>query len=95
MLAIPQEFRAELLAAESKDKKFTKRKTVLKKIVANITMGNDSRCRPLLEPGDTHPSPFSALVSPLFTDVVQCLGTPLLEIKKSCVDSAWGSAEPS
>ena len=22
-------------------------------------------------------------VSPLFTDVVQCLGTPLLEIKKS------------
>ena len=40
----PQEFRAELLAAESKDKKFTKRKTVLKKIVANITMGNDSRC---------------------------------------------------
>ena len=29
-------------AAESKDKKFVKRKTVLKKIVANITMGNDS-----------------------------------------------------
>lgn len=57
-----QEFRAELLAAESKDKKFTKRKTVLKKIVANITMGND--------------------MSALFTDVVQCLGTPLLEIKK-------------
>ncbi|KAL7283335.1 Adaptor protein complex beta subunit [Trametes coccinea BRFM310] len=57
-----QEFRAELEAAESKDKKFTKRKTVLKKIVANITMGND--------------------MSPLFTDVVQCLGTPLLEIKK-------------
>ncbi|KAI0818565.1 Adaptor protein complex beta subunit [Irpex lacteus] len=57
-----QEFRAELHAAESKDKKFTKRKTVLKKIVANITMGND--------------------MSPLFTDVVQCLGIPLLEIKK-------------
>ncbi|CCL99124.1 uncharacterized protein FIBRA_01138 [Fibroporia radiculosa] len=36
-----QEFRAELQAAETKDKKFTKRKTVLKKIVANITMGND------------------------------------------------------
>ncbi|CAL1704849.1 unnamed protein product [Somion occarium] len=48
-----QEFRAELQAAEAKDKKFTKRKTVLKKIVANITMGND--------------------MSPLFTDVVQCL----------------------
>jgi len=57
-----QEFRAELLAAESKDKKYTKRKTALKKIVANITMGND--------------------MSPLFTDVIQCLGTPLLEIKK-------------
>ncbi|KAI0748046.1 Adaptor protein complex beta subunit [Daedaleopsis nitida] len=57
-----QEFRAELEAAETKDKKFTKRKTVLKKIVANITMGND--------------------MSPLFTDVVQSLGTPLLEIKK-------------
>ncbi|TDL27532.1 Adaptor protein complex beta subunit [Rickenella mellea] len=57
-----QEFRAELHAAEAKDKKFVKRKTVLKKIVANITMGND--------------------MSPLFTDVVQCLGTPLLEIKK-------------
>ncbi|KAJ7632574.1 adaptin N terminal region-domain-containing protein [Roridomyces roridus] len=57
-----EEFRAELHAAETKDKKFVKRKTVLKKIVANITMGND--------------------MSPLFTDVVQCLGTPLLEIKK-------------
>ena len=39
-----QEFRQELQAAETKDKKFTKRKTVLKKIVANITMGNDSAC---------------------------------------------------
>lgn len=57
-----EEFRAELQAAESKDKKFVKRKTALKKIVANITMGND--------------------MSALFTDVVQCLGTPLLEIKK-------------
>lgn len=39
---IMQEFRAELQAAETKDKKFIKRKTALKKIVANITMGNDS-----------------------------------------------------
>jgi AP-2 complex subunit beta-1 len=37
-----QELRAELQAAETKDKKFTKRKMVLKRIVANITMGNDS-----------------------------------------------------
>jgi AP-2 complex subunit beta-1 len=38
-----QEFKAELQeAAKGKDKKFIKRKTVLKKIVANITMGNDS-----------------------------------------------------
>ena len=36
-------------------------------------------------PDGTHRSPF-LLVSPLFTDVVQCLGTPLLEIKKSYVD---------
>ncbi|THU78633.1 Adaptor protein complex beta subunit [Dendrothele bispora CBS 962.96] len=57
-----EEFRAELQAAEAKDKRFVKRKTVLKKIVANITMGTD--------------------MSPLFPDVVQCLGTPLLEIKK-------------
>lgn len=46
-----QEFRAELLAAESKDKKFTKRKTALKKIVANITMGNDSWCQFVLHLG--------------------------------------------
>lgn len=37
-----QELRSELQAAETKDKKFVKRKTVLKRIVANITMGNDS-----------------------------------------------------
>ena len=41
-LFFAQEFRAELQAAEAKDKKFQKRRTVLKKIVANITMGNDS-----------------------------------------------------
>ncbi|EIW85223.1 Adaptor protein complex beta subunit [Coniophora puteana RWD-64-598 SS2] len=57
-----EEFRAELAAAEAKDKKFQKRKTVLKKIVANITMGND--------------------MSPLFPDVAQSIGCPLLEIKK-------------
>ncbi|EAU88578.2 adaptor protein complex AP-1 [Coprinopsis cinerea okayama7 len=57
-----EEFRADLHAADAKDKKFVKRKTVLKKIVANITMGND--------------------MSPLFPDVIHCLGTPLLEIKK-------------
>jgi hypothetical protein len=37
-----QEFRNELKEAEAKDKKFVKRKVILKKIVANITMGNDS-----------------------------------------------------
>ncbi|KAG6897471.1 hypothetical protein C0992_001246 [Termitomyces sp. T32_za158] len=46
-----EELRTVLQAAEIKDKKYLKRKTALKKIVANITM-------------------------------VQCLGTPLLEIKK-------------
>lgn len=79
-LTSDQEFRADLHAAETKDKKFVKRKTVLKKIVANITMGNDSwYYHFLLEISINHILP----VSPLFTDVVQCLGTPLLEIKKS------------
>ena len=75
-----QEFRAELEAAESKDKKFAKRKTVLKKIVANITMGNDSA---YLTTSRLQGADMITSVSPLFTDVVQSLGTPLLEIKKS------------
>ena len=80
--ATVQEFRQELQAAETKDKKFTKRKTVLKKIVANITMGNDSPyCQRLLARSCSWKSAF--IVSALFVDVVQCLGTPLLEIKKS------------
>lgn len=41
------------MAAESKDKKFIKRKTVLKKIVANITMGNDSAYPDVLVRGNT------------------------------------------
>ena len=77
-----QEFRQELQAAETKDKKFTKRKTVLKKIVANITMGNDSSyCQRLMARSCSWGPTFT--VSALFVDVVQCLGTPLLEIKKS------------
>ncbi|KAI5452117.1 hypothetical protein NCC49_001055 [Naganishia albida] len=36
-----QELRAELQVADKKDKGFAKKKTVLKKIVANMTMGND------------------------------------------------------
>lgn len=38
-----QELRAELQVADKKDKGFAKKKTVLKKIVANMTMGNDSK----------------------------------------------------
>jgi len=78
-----QEFRQELQAAETKDKKFTKRKTVLKKIVANITMGNDSACCCDAAGAFIVLTGNRFTVSPLFTDVVQCLGTPLLEIKKS------------
>ena len=81
-----QKFRAELEAAESKDKKFTKRKTVLKKVVANITMGNDSVYFLSASLGLGHS--WIASVSPLFTDVVQSLGTPLLEIKKSKIFSS-------
>ncbi|KAG8932922.1 hypothetical protein FRC03_000058 [Tulasnella sp. 419] len=36
-----QDFKKELAEADAKDKKHTKRKQILKKIVANITMGND------------------------------------------------------
>ncbi|KAI8610531.1 Clathrin/coatomer adaptor, adaptin-like protein [Chytriomyces sp. MP71] len=36
-----QEFRDELLAADKRDPKHTKKRIVLKKIVANMTMGND------------------------------------------------------
>jgi AP-2 complex subunit beta-1 len=37
-----QELRIELQAADKRDKGYAKKKTVLKKIVANMTMGNDS-----------------------------------------------------
>ena len=70
-----------------------KRKTVLKKIVANITMGNDSEFRaPLLLSTSRRADAYGigvGTVSPLFTDVVQCLGTPLLEIKKSGCVAEW------
>jgi len=82
-----QEFKAELQdAAKGKDKKFAKRKVVLKKIVANITMGNDSSylfmvflywtIRVEIWP-----------VSQMFPEVIQCLPIPMLEIKKSEVQS--------
>ncbi|KAJ9109694.1 hypothetical protein QFC19_001924 [Naganishia cerealis] len=38
-----QELRAELQAADRKDKGYLKKKTALKKVVANMTMGNDSQ----------------------------------------------------
>lgn len=41
-----QELRAELQVADKKDKGFSKKKIVLKKIVANMTMGNDSAYNP-------------------------------------------------
>jgi hypothetical protein len=82
-VCVMQEFRTELQAAEAKDKKFLKRKTVLKKIVANITMGNDSEKCLLGFLQAVALTCLRTVVSPLFTDVVQCLGTPLLEIKKS------------
>lgn len=73
----------ELEDAEStKDKKFVKRKAVLKKIVANITMGNDSwyflRCNRLLV---ALTSPL--IVSPLFPEIIRCMTLQVLEIKKS------------
>lgn len=41
-----QELRAELQQADiKKDKGFLRKKTALKKVVANMTMGNDSECQ--------------------------------------------------
>jgi hypothetical protein len=37
-----QELKQELQQADKKDKGFVRKKTVLKKVVANMTMGNDS-----------------------------------------------------
>jgi hypothetical protein len=37
-----QELRTELQQADKKDKGFVKKKIALKKVVANMTMGNDS-----------------------------------------------------
>ncbi|ODN83344.1 hypothetical protein L202_01504 [Cryptococcus amylolentus CBS 6039] len=57
------ELRDELRASgDKRDKGFMRKKTALKKIVANMTMGND--------------------MSPLFPDIIQCMGIQVLEIKK-------------
>ena len=57
------ELRAELVQpATKKDKNFSGKKIALKKIVANMTMGND--------------------MGPLFTEVVNCVQTASLEVKK-------------
>ncbi|KAI8912918.1 adaptin N terminal region-domain-containing protein [Powellomyces hirtus] len=50
------------LGNDRKDIKHAKKNAAMKKIVANMTMGND--------------------MSPLFPDVVACMGTPVLEVKK-------------
>jgi hypothetical protein len=77
-----QELRDELRAAgDRRDKGFLRKKTALKKIVANMTMGNDSE----LDTGSPQ-SPTKKLteaVSALFPDIVQCLAIQVLEIKKS------------
>ncbi|KAJ9113732.1 hypothetical protein QFC20_001757 [Naganishia adeliensis] len=69
-----QELRAELQVADKKDKGFAKKKTVLKKIVANMTMGNDTaeECGMLID----------LAVAPLFPDMIQCMAIQVLEIKK-------------
>jgi hypothetical protein len=74
----------ELEDAEStKDKKFVKRKTILKKIVANITMGNDSRAKPRFLFIFLLPTHMLCLVSQLFPDIIRCMPIQVLEIKKS------------
>ncbi|KAI9225367.1 MAG: adaptin N terminal region-domain-containing protein [Piptocephalis tieghemiana] len=56
-----QELRSEL-NSDRRDPKHSKKKAVLKRIVANMTMGND--------------------MSQLFPDVLACIGTPSIEVKK-------------
>ncbi|KZT59785.1 vesicle-mediated transport-related protein [Calocera cornea HHB12733] len=58
-----QEIREDLHKALSKgDKKWDKRKAILKRVLANMTMGND--------------------MSSLWGDIMECLNTPLFEVKK-------------
>lgn len=72
-----QDLRDELRnAGDKRDKAFQRKKTTaLKKIVANMTMGNDSEficTAPELTP-----------VSPLFPEIIQAMQIQVLEIKKS------------
>lgn len=60
---------------DKRDKGYLRKKTALKKIVANMTMGNDSESGEL----DVGLIP----VSPLFPDIIQCMQIQVLEIKKS------------
>jgi AP-2 complex subunit beta-1 len=95
-----QELRVELQQSNDKrDKGFTKKKVALKKIVANMTMGNDSEC--LVQGRRVEGAALAGrcgsdgggeeswqqltkrVVSPLFPDMVQCMTIQVLEIKKS------------
>ncbi|KAJ1964008.1 hypothetical protein GGI12_001701 [Dipsacomyces acuminosporus] len=55
------DLRAEL-TSEKKDPKYQRKKVAMKKVVANMTMGND--------------------MSPLYQEVIACMGIPDLEVKK-------------
>lgn len=76
-----QDLRDELRnAGDRRDKAFQRKKTTaLKKIVANMTMGNDSE--------STAPSIELTAVSPLFPEIIQAMQIQVLEIKKS--ELAW------
>ncbi|KAJ2884975.1 hypothetical protein H4R27_001702 [Coemansia aciculifera] len=60
MLSV-HDLRAEL-TSEKKDPRHQRKKVAMKKVVANMTMGND--------------------MSPLFQEVIACMGVPDLEVKK-------------
>ncbi|KAJ1732068.1 hypothetical protein LPJ61_002223 [Coemansia biformis] len=55
------DLRAEL-TSDKKDPRYQRKKVAMKKVVANMTMGND--------------------MSPLFREVIACMGIPDLEVKK-------------
>lgn len=86
-----QELRQELnQAGDRRDRGYARKKIALKKVVANMTMGNDSESKPtgrvsahLLVVVLSECTLELTSVSSLFQDVVACMQIQVLEIKKS------------
>lgn len=78
-----QELRDELRqSGDRRDKGFARKKIALKKVVANMTMGNDSEAD-LVAYDRLIIVMLTVIVSSLFPDIIQCMAIQVLEIKKS------------